>query len=99
MPELPPNFALTMGPLNVKITYYYEGGALDVDNMQKPILDALEGIVYDDDGCVTDVAGRKRDINGRFRVRGMSPSLARAFAQGSEFVHVVVEIQTDHESL
>ena len=62
-------------PLKLKIVYYYDGVGLDTDNMVKPIQDALVGIVYDDDSRVTDVAARKRDLNGSYRVRGLSPEL------------------------
>ena len=31
------------------ITYFFDGAALDVDNIPKPILDALKGVVYFDD--------------------------------------------------
>ena len=35
-----------VGEVMVVITYYFKGGALDVDNMPKPIFDALNGLVY-----------------------------------------------------
>ena len=34
------------GQVMVDITYLYEGSSLDVDNVPKPILDALKGLVY-----------------------------------------------------
>ena len=44
-----------VGEVMVVITYYFKGGALDVDNMPKPILDALNGLVYADDRQITDL--------------------------------------------
>ena len=44
-----------VGEVMVVITYYFKGGALDVDNMPKPILDALNGLVYADDRRITDL--------------------------------------------
>jgi hypothetical protein len=78
---------------NVKITvvYYHDGAALDTDNMLKPIQDALIGLIYNDDRQVTDITAGKRDINGSFRVRGFSSSLAEGFSSNNEFVHVKVE--------
>jgi hypothetical protein len=58
-----------------------------MDNLVKPIQDALKGVSYPDDGHV-DVTINWRDINGWFRVRHMSPRLATAFSDGREFVHV-----------
>lgn len=35
--------------LQIHVTYFHERAPLDVDNMLKPIQDALNGLVYDDD--------------------------------------------------
>ncbi|WP_419553313.1 RusA family crossover junction endodeoxyribonuclease [Candidatus Poriferisodalis sp.] len=37
------------GPVAVTINYIYEDASLDVDNVPKPILDALNNLVYPDD--------------------------------------------------
>lgn len=71
------------------ITYVYEGSALDVDNLPKPILDALKGLVYLDDEQVTDVLCRKRDLNANLRVLNPSPTLAEGFEMGGEFLYIV----------
>jgi len=86
-------------PIAVKITYFYEGDALDADNMLKPIIDALKGIVYVDDDQVTDAKAEKRKIDGNFKVRGMSIVLAAAFVNGKEFVRVQVLDQPDQQDL
>jgi Holliday junction resolvase RusA-like endonuclease len=36
---------------------------MDIDNIPKPISDALQGLVYLDDEQVTDVLCRKRNLN------------------------------------
>lgn len=77
------------------ITYFYEGSALDVDNIPKPILDALKGLVYLDDEQVTDVLCRKRDLNVDLRVLNPSPTLAEGFAEGGEFLHILVASAPD----
>ena len=86
-------------PLRVTIVYYYEGDALDVDNMAKPILDALKDVIYVDDAQVTDCITTKRNIDGAFRVRGMSFVLAAGFCWGNEFLHVKVENAPNHEEV
>ncbi|MBN8930232.1 MAG: RusA family crossover junction endodeoxyribonuclease [Rhodospirillales bacterium] len=75
------------GEVALRITHYAQYRFVDMDNLAKPIQDALQGICYREDRLV-DVAANWRDINGRFRVRHMSLPLARAFSDGREFVHV-----------
>jgi crossover junction endodeoxyribonuclease RusA len=87
--------------LRLTVTYYHDGVSvrIDNDNMVKPIQDALIGLVYEDDHQITDTYVRKTDLNGSFRVRGMSPVLAEGFCRGSEFLYVRVELAPDHEEL
>ena len=85
--------------LRVTIVYYYEGDALDVDNMAKPILDALNDVIYVDDAQVTDCITTKRNIDGAFRVKGMSLVLAAGFCSGKEFLHVKIENAPNHEGV
>ena len=74
------------------ITYFCERRWRgDNDNMMKPIRDALEGIVYRNDRQIKEDRFRYRDLNGRFRVRGMSLVLAHAFVRGTEFLHIKIE--------
>nr|WP_294504201.1 RusA family crossover junction endodeoxyribonuclease [uncultured Rhodopila sp.] len=75
--------------IELRVTHYAGARIADMDNLVKPIQDALQGVCYPHDGRV-DVTGNWRDINGRFRVRYMSPRLAAAFSDGREFVHVRV---------
>jgi crossover junction endodeoxyribonuclease RusA len=87
------------GPLSLQVVYYYEQPPLDTDNMIKPICDALIGIVYEDDNQVSDIRAAKRDLNGLFRVRGMSAELARGFSYGSAFVHITASEPPDPQEL
>lgn len=81
------------------ITYFYEGVAVDVDNIVKPIQDALIGLIYLDDEQVTDVLSRKRDLNGNFRIGRVSSVVAEGLNRGREFLHVRVEDAPDQEEL
>ena len=89
----------------MKLTYYFEApsgkedNVPDSDNVVKPIREALVDIVYHSDYQVTDVVSRRRNLNGSFRVKGMSPILAEGFIQGVEFVHVRIEIAPDPADL
>lgn len=86
-------------PIEILVVYYYEGAALDTDNMIKPIQDALKGLVYSDDCLVTDSRSAKRSLDGSFRVRGMSPILAEGFCAGCDFIHVKIIDAPGHEEL
>lgn len=87
---LNPDSRAIQGDVCVTITYYYEGESPDVDNIIKPIQDALNGIVFEDDVQVIETKSRKRLINGSYRIRGVSSVLLVAFSDGDEFVHVKV---------
>jgi crossover junction endodeoxyribonuclease RusA len=85
--------------VQIHITFYHDHAPLDVDNMLKPIQDALCGIVYEDDGQLTDTHGHLRDINVPYRVKGMSPAQAEGFVSGEPFVHIRVEMPPAAEEL
>jgi crossover junction endodeoxyribonuclease RusA len=85
--------------VELRITHYAEVRVADMDNLIKPIQDALEGIAYVNDNVVKDVTGNWRDINGRFPVRYLSPILAAAFGDGHEFVHVRLWLAPRQEEL
>lgn len=79
--------------LQMHVTCYHDSAPpLDVDNMLKPIQDALIGIVYVDDGQLVDIHGHHRDVNDRYEVRGMTPAQADGFVSGKAFVHIRVEV-------
>lgn len=87
--------------LKLTVVYYHDGIAvrLDNDNLVKPIQDALNDLIYEDDRQITDTVVRKNDVNGSFRVRGMSLILAEGFSRGNEFLYIRVELAPGHEEL
>ncbi|MEO0457596.1 MAG: RusA family crossover junction endodeoxyribonuclease [Cyanobacteria bacterium P01_A01_bin.114] len=87
------------GLIMLQITYFYDSVPIDVDNIIKPIQDAIIGLAYVDDDQVTDVLARKRDLSGNFKVENMTPTLAEGFARGNEFLHIVVVDAPDQEVL
>ena len=86
------------GQVMVTITYLHQGRSLDVDNVPKPILDALKGLVYSDDAQVTDLLCRKRDLNEPLRVPFASSMLTEAYLQSELSVHVSVEEALSQEA-
>lgn len=85
------------GLVMLKVTYFYDLIAIDVDNIVKPIQDAIIGLAYIDDGQITDVLVRKRDLSGNFKVENITPTLAEGFARGNEFLHIVVTNAPEQE--
>ena len=75
-------------PLTVMVSEFSEAAAMDRDNMVKPILDSLQGIVYENDRQVLRVDIEWADIDGEFTVRYMSPSVALALSAGDEFIWI-----------
>lgn len=76
--------------LHLIITNFYEGAPADVDNIVKPMLDAIKGLVYADDVQITDFISRRRPLTGPYRIESVSTVLAEALDVGREFLHIWV---------
>jgi crossover junction endodeoxyribonuclease RusA len=75
----------------LRVAYFYVGApAADLDNIVKPIQDALQGIAYDDDIAVIDLIASMRPKDGSDLIP-MSPVLATGFAGNSDFVYIAVQ--------
>jgi crossover junction endodeoxyribonuclease RusA len=86
-----------LGPIRVVITHVFTGVSSDLDNLAKPVLDALKGLAYEDDGQVTDIIMKKRDVSRNLRLETLFPLLLSALDRGEEFLHVLVEEAPDQE--
>jgi crossover junction endodeoxyribonuclease RusA len=82
--------ALATQPVALRLLYLYDEAALDIDNILKPIQDALVGILLEDDSIITDVDIRRRWRRTTFTVNTVSPVLAAGLALDSEFVYVAL---------
>ncbi|MFN6564334.1 MAG: RusA family crossover junction endodeoxyribonuclease [Nostoc sp. ChiSLP01] len=78
------------GLVMLQITYFYDSVEIDIDNIVKPIQDAIKGLAYVDDNQVSALVVRKRNLSGNFRIENMTPTLAEGFADGNKFLHIVV---------
>lgn len=80
-------------PLRIAVVYYHGAAAagIDVDNLLKPVQDALTGLVYDDDGQLTAAVVRKTPIDTPLPARGASLVLLSGFSLFDPFVYVVVD--------
>jgi hypothetical protein len=90
-----------VGALQIEVTYYHEGPVIrmDNDNLLKPIQDALNGLVYNDDQQITDTLVRKTAIDELFYIRGASLVLLEALSHDQEFLHIVIKEAPDHTVL
>ena len=87
----------TLESIVLRIWYFYEDISVDIDNIVKPIQDALNGLVYIDDDQVTDLIVRKRNLSENFKVINLSGVLAEGFNRENEFLYIVVEQAPDQE--
>ncbi len=81
----------TTRPISLTIIYLFDSVSADVDNIIKPIADALKNLVYVDDEQLTDVICRKRNLDGDIRLENPSRLLAERLTYGNEFLYVLVE--------
>ena len=85
------------GVVMVTVIYFHDGRRFDVDNIPKPILDALNGLVFSDDNQVTDLVCRKLNLDDLTRVVSGSEVLKEAIDNGGQFLHIVVENAPERE--
>jgi len=81
------------GLLKCTIMNFFEGpdAPLDDDNMVKPIRDAMNGVVYEDDSQIRHSEHTQTSIDGSFPIRGVSKVILNAFNTGKVFVYIRVE--------
>jgi crossover junction endodeoxyribonuclease RusA len=82
--------AVSSPALRCTIAYVCDGSPADIDNIIKPIQDALVGLVFEDDFLISDVDSHRRFIEDAIDVTFL-PSLLRAgVLAGNECVYVGV---------
>lgn len=87
------------GPVCITLIYLYKDIALDVDNVIKPIQDALVGLAFANDSIVTDVIIRRRKLGADFKLIGASSVLIEGLEDGAEFVYVHIADAPPQEQL
>lgn len=74
----------------VSIANYYTLSPPDVDNIIKPLLDAMGTVVYADDSQVRKVISEKFDLTSMDSIQNPSPLLATALEKYPEVLHIMV---------
>jgi hypothetical protein len=79
------------GKVNVTIVFLCDNRApIDVDNVVKPIQDAMNDIVYTDDVLVTDTDSHRRYLQETVDLTGCSRMLIEMLVANEEAVYVRV---------
>jgi crossover junction endodeoxyribonuclease RusA len=86
---------LAEGRLAATLVYFYLTPPLDTDNMIKPILDAMKGIVFEDDQQIVDLHAGVREMRGAYDLDEVSNLLWSALDAGDPFVYVRVDAAPD----
>ena len=79
---------LLAGPYELTIVYLSEVLPPDVDNIVKPIQDALKGLVMADDSLISDVRSHRRPLNDTFDLTHLPELLILGLATAQECVYV-----------
>lgn len=88
---LAPGLAPVISNVSIVITYYHDGPRPDLDNIIKPIQDALCGIIFQDDAQVLDTRSRSRELGGSYVVKGASRIVVGGILDGKDFLHIKIE--------
>ena len=89
--QLPASEFPLSGAVSLTITYFFSNLNLDVDNIPKPVSDALIGLAFDDDSQVVDLHVLKRDRNADLTFESMTPILRRGLDSYDSLLHIVIE--------
>jgi hypothetical protein len=84
--------------VRITMVYLCEGRPADVDNIIKPILDALVGLVIKDDLQVADIDSHRRFLAELPDTASLPALLQRGIASGRECVYVRVSAAQDLRS-
>ncbi|GAB4213491.1 MAG: hypothetical protein OHK0012_09740 [Synechococcales cyanobacterium] len=76
--------------LHLTLVYLYDESPPDLDNIIKPIQDALVGLVLIDDSQVADVEGHRRPLKGIFDLTSLPPHVIEGVTLQKECVYVRV---------
>ena len=85
-------------PLRFSIIYLCDSSPADIDNIIKPIQDALVELVFEDDSLVSDVDSHRRFLVEPIDVTTLPPLLQTGVAAGNECVYVRVSDAQDLRS-
>ncbi len=77
--------------IHLTLVYLFDTDPIDVDNIIKPIQDALIGLIYEDDALVRDVDSHRRSLAGTFDLLVLPETLLGGVLSGSECVYICIK--------
>lgn len=83
--------------LRLTLVYLCDDSPADIDNIVKPIQDALVGVIYADDSLITDVDSHRRFITDGIDLTNLPRLLIRGAESGEECVYVSVSLAENLE--
>jgi len=81
---------VSIPPIRFTIVYLCDDSPADIDNIIKPIQDALVGLVYEDDSLVSDVDCHRRFLQEPIDLAALPDLLQIGVVGGTECVYVRV---------
>ncbi|MEH1836483.1 MAG: RusA family crossover junction endodeoxyribonuclease [Nostoc sp.] len=84
------NSPINKGELQLTLVYLCDEFPADIDNIIKPIQDALVDLVFEDDSLVSDVDSHRRFLSDPIEIKSLPSLLQRAVLIGKECVYVKV---------
>lgn len=84
------NSPIKEGDLQLTLVYLCDEFPADINNIIKPIQDALVNLVFEDDSLVSDVDSHRRFLSDPIEIKSLPSLLQRAVITGKECVCVKV---------
>jgi crossover junction endodeoxyribonuclease RusA len=84
--------------LRLTLVYFCDTDPADIDNIIKPIQDALVGVVYADDSLISDVDSHRRYIEDEIDLTHLPPLLISGALLEEECVYVRVGLAENLEA-
>jgi crossover junction endodeoxyribonuclease RusA len=84
--------------LRLMLVYLCDDSPADIDNIIKPIQDALIGVVYADDSLVSDVDSHRRFLSDAIDITNLPPLLVEGVTLGEECIYIRVSLAENLET-
>lgn len=88
-----------MHEVSATIVLFHSGIGPDVDNIAKPILDALKSLVLADDGQISQLLVRRTRLGILSAIQSPPPEIAAMIGQGEDFIWLTIDGPPVHDEL
>jgi crossover junction endodeoxyribonuclease RusA len=84
--------------LRLMLVYLCDDSPADIDNIIKPIQDALVGVVYADDSLISDVDSHRRFLSDAIDITNLPSLLVEGVILGEECIYIRVSLAENLEA-